>query len=94
MNGERKVVGKLAFETTEPTAVSFKQLHNWVIWQFPQPHQNGLCGAVHPPLPNYGWIPAVIDSQQQVVQVFAHLSEPFESPETAVSYFKSPSRQE
>lgn len=94
MNGETKVVGKLTFETTKPTAVSFKQLHTWVIWQFPQPHPHGMCGAVHPPLPNHGWIPAVIDHQRQTVQVFAHLAEPFASPETAVAYFKSPSHPE
>ncbi|MEZ4513100.1 MAG: hypothetical protein R3C62_14625 [Chloroflexota bacterium] len=88
MNGESKVVDNLNFETTKPTAVSFKQLHNWVIWQFPTPHKSGMCGAVHPPLPNHGWYPAVIDSQRQIVQIFAHLAESYETPETAVAYFK------
>lgn len=94
MTGDKKVVGTVTFEATKPTAVSFKQIHHWVIWQFPQPHPDGMCGAVHPPLPNHGWIPAVIDSSRQMAHIFAHLAEPYNSPETAVAYFKSPSHQE
>lgn len=90
MDGEKRIVGKLTFHTAKPTAVSFQQLHSWVIWQFPRPHKNGMCGAVRPPLPGYDWIPAIIDSKQQSVQVFAHLAESYATPETAVAYFTQP----
>jgi hypothetical protein len=57
-----------------------------VIWQFPRRQKNGLCGAVHPPIPNHGWLPATINPQQKQLTIHAHLDENFATPEEAADY--------
>ncbi len=81
-----QVIENIPFHTNRPTEVTFRQLHNWVIWQLPRHKLNGLMGAVHPPLAGYGWLPAVILLKEKRVQVYAHLNTPFASPEEAIEF--------
>ncbi|MCB8989065.1 MAG: hypothetical protein R3E31_01400 [Chloroflexota bacterium] len=81
-----RLVANLTLSANQPTIVAREALFNWIVWQFPTLKNGNLCAAVHPPLPGYGWLPAVIKGEKNV-QVFAHLDAPFESPETAVDYF-------
>lgn len=87
MTTEQKIIADLTFHLNKPTHFSFEALHHWVIWQFPRPHQGGMMGAVHPPLPDYRWYPAIIKSDSEAVIIHAHAKEEYMSPETAVMYF-------
>lgn len=82
-------IANLTLHKQEPTDVDRDEMFNWVIWQFPTLRNNNLCGAVHPPISGYGWLPAIIHTQEKKIQVFAHLDAPFDSPETAVEYFNT-----
>ena len=81
-----KAIDSLKFDATEPTELSFSALYTWVIWQFPRKQKNGLCGAVHPPIPSYGWLPAVIYPQKKQLAIYAHLDKTFDTPEGAADY--------
>ena len=87
-------IANLTLSQEEPTIVSREALHRWVIWQFPRRFGEGLCAALRPPLPSYGWIPAVV--QKDEIHVQAHLAEPFMSPEDAVAFLqqKAPMAQQ
>ena len=80
-------VGDVTLFKTSPTDLSFQDLFSWVIWQFPRPQDDGLAGAVHPSVPDHGWYPAIVCSEEEVVHVHAHIEEPFATPEAAVAYF-------
>lgn len=84
---EKKEIGRLKFYSTKPTRLNFKQLQDWVIWQFPKSHDKGYCGAVHPPLAEYGWLPAIIQPDKKELHVHGHLAATFDSPELAADYF-------
>ena len=81
-----KAIDSLKFDATQPTELSFNTLYTWVIWQFPRKQKNGLCGAVHPPIPSYGWLPAVIYPQKKQLAIYAHLDKTFDTPEGAADY--------
>jgi hypothetical protein len=68
-----------------PTELTLADLYRWVVWQFPQHKGGRFCGAVHPPLAQAGWYPAVIMGQQGVV-VHGHLGQTFDSPEAALEW--------
>lgn len=79
---------------SQSTIATFDELYKWVIWQFPleQAEINGNLGwygAVHPPLANHGWYPALIEPQTLHVHLYAHLEQTFPSPETAAEFMKS-----
>lgn len=81
-----RVAGITLF-TDKPTPLTFQDLFNWVIWQFPRPKASGLCGAVRPPLADHGWYPALIIVDDEKVQVYGHVKTEFSSPEAAADYF-------
>jgi hypothetical protein len=81
-----KAIDSLVFDATGPTELSFAALYTWVIWQFPRKQKNGLCGAVHPPIPAYGWLPAIIYPQEKQLSIYAHLDQTFVTPEEAADY--------
>ena len=83
-----KAIASLQFEATKPTEFSFSELYTWVIWQFPQKQKSGLCGAVHPPIPEHGWLPATIYPQKQQLTIHAHLAETFTTPEAAALFLQ------
>lgn len=68
------------------TRATFEDLQSWVIWQFPRPLKDGLCGAVRPPEEVSGWYPAVIYPEDALVRIYAHLSDAFDTPEAAADY--------
>lgn len=80
---KKHTINGLAFDSAGPTIVSLDQLYTWVVWQFPRLRAGGFSGAVHPPIAGYGWYPAIIDPTKRRVLVYAHLEEPFRSPEAA-----------
>ncbi len=80
------LIATIPFQANKPTLLPMNELFNWVIWQFPLPKEGGLCGAVHPPLPDHTWYPAIIRNGGQQVQVYAHLEANFASPEEAMNY--------
>ena len=86
---KKKIVAGIELHPDRPTIVTFQQLFQWVIWQFPIRRQKGFCGAVRPPEAGQEWIPAIIQSDNKRVQVYAHVGETFPTPETAVEYFST-----
>ena len=86
---KKKFVAGIELHSDRPTTLTYQQLFRWVIWQFPLPRQNGFCGAVRPPEAGQEWIPAIIQSDNERVQVYAHVGETFPTPETAVEYFST-----
>ena len=83
MSEQKKQTDAIEFDQNQPTTLTFKQLYQWVIWQFPHPVENGLTGAVHPPEPDTNWVPAVIFPKQKRVRVYAHLDSSHATPEEA-----------
>lgn len=83
---DKKEIAHLKFDSAKPTKFNLKLLHDWVIWQFPKKAENGFLGAVHPPFAKHGWIPATINLEKQVAQIYGHLSETFVTPELAADY--------
>ncbi len=84
---EKKELAQLKLNSSKPTTVNLRLLHEWVVWQFPKKTANGFCGAVHPPLEQHGWFPAVIRPERNEAQVYGHVPEAFASPELAAEYF-------
>ena len=89
-----KVIDSLQFDTINPTELSFAELYTWVIWQFPRKQKSGLCGAVHPPIPEHGWFPAIITPQKYQISIHAHLEETFATPEAAAEYLQNKQKKE
>lgn len=88
-NQEDYTVADIPFSKTGPTCLTYDDLYTWVIWQFPRQKNGGLCGAVRPPIPQHGWIPAVILVDKRCVEVHAHLPQDYPSPEVAAGHFNS-----
>jgi hypothetical protein len=86
MAKKKKTVGSLKIHLKKPTKLTFNDLKDWVIWQFPRKIGMGLCGAVFSPEPEEGWYPAVIDLKNKVVQVHGHLEQQFGSPNDAADW--------
>lgn len=87
MTEKNKFVAGIKLRTDRPTSLTFDDLFQWVIWQFPRPRNKGLCGAVRPPLKDCDWIPAIIQAGNKRVYVHAHLGETFSTPELAAEFF-------
>lgn len=87
MTTDKKELAGVKLFNQKPTTLKQKDLYKWVIWQFPKQREGGLCGAVHPPIAEYGWLPAIILIDKQRVRVYGHVDETFSMPETAVEYF-------
>ena len=83
---DKKESVQLKFDSAKPTKFNLKLLRECVIWQFPQKLDGGFVGAVHPPMPKYGWLPATIYPEKQVAQIHGHLLETFATPELAAGY--------
>ena len=81
----RKTIDGIKFNGSKPTDLPMKDLYTWVIWQFPRYEGDKLCGAVHPPIKEYGWMPATITSRTKRVEVHAHLEQTFKTPEEAAN---------
>lgn len=86
MAKKKKKVGALKIHLKKPTTLTFTDLKDWVIWQFPRKIGKGLCGAVCSPEPDQGWYPAVIHLKDKVVEVHGHLEDQFESPNDAADW--------
>ena len=86
MSGDKLVIADISLNADSPTTVTFADLYTWVIWQFPKPAAAGLCGAVRPPGPGYNWYPAIVETNRERVQVFAHLEQSYATPEAAAEY--------
>ena len=80
---KHKIIEAVELSTSEPTEVELTTLYTWVVWQFPRKSMGGLSGAVHPPIPQHGWLPAVIHPRKEIVIIHAHLPKNFATPEEA-----------
>lgn len=80
-------VAGITLHTTTPTPLSFDDLYTWVVWQFPKQKNGGLCGAVHPPIADHGWFPAIIQLKKKRIEVYGHLGQCYSSPELAADHF-------
>ncbi|MCP4417358.1 MAG: hypothetical protein GY805_12105 [Chloroflexi bacterium] len=80
------MIANIQFNNSKPTIVNQKRLHNWVVWQYPKKIAAGMCGAVHPPSENFGWLPAVIYPDKKEVQIHGHVTESFATPKLAAEY--------
>lgn len=79
-------VAKVTLRTDGPTEVTFDDLHQWVIWQFPRKKDRGLCGAVHAPIAEQTWYPAVIGYLDRKILIHGHLDQLFSSPDEAADW--------
>lgn len=84
---DKKEIAQLKLNSAKPTMINLKLLQAWVVWQFPKKTINGFFGAVHPPLADHGWFPAIIRPEKNEAQVHGHVPETFETPERAADYF-------
>lgn len=91
---ETKAIDCLEFDTAKPTELSFAELYTWVIWQFPRKQKRGLFGAVHPPIPEHGWLPAIIYPKKKQLSIHAHLEETFATPEEAADFLHNKTKKE
>ena len=86
-NSLTRTVANVILNQQEPTSLSRATLFQWIVWQYPRARAGGLCGAVKPPVADHGWYPAILHLETAEVQVFAHLDDHYDSPESAVDYF-------
>ena len=84
---DKKEIAQLKLSSSKPTTFNLKLLQDWVVWQFPKQTANGFCGAVHPPLKEHGWLPAIIHPEQNEAQIYGQVSETFATPELAAEFF-------
>ncbi|HZD11683.1 MAG TPA: hypothetical protein VE553_10105 [Candidatus Binatia bacterium] len=89
MSSKTRSFGSLELEVEQPTELSFADLEEWVLWQFPRAHGGWLCGAAHPAEPAFGWIPARIQPHKKRVILYAHRAEPLGTPEEAADWIAS-----
>jgi hypothetical protein len=87
-------INGIRLETDKPTNVKLDRLYSWVVWQYPRQRKNGHSGAVHPPIPGFGWFPAIIDADNGRVHIYAHLTDQFPTPELAAKHLDQPPTQE
>jgi len=80
---ETTFVHNINLDSNQPTPLTFSQLYDWVIWQFPAQTEDGLSGAVRPPIADATWWPALILPKEKRVQIFGHLNTSFNTPEKA-----------
>lgn len=90
MDSDGIAVANLTFKNDVATEFTLQDLFSWVVWQFPKiVADKDLCAAVHPPIAEYGWLPATINLETEAVTVYGHVKRPFPTPETAAqSLFK------
>lgn len=86
MNRKERKVDTVSLLLDRPTELTLSDLSTWVIWQFPRKKGAGLCGAVHPPIANHGWIPAIIRQKDRVILVHGHTEEEFSTPNAAADW--------
>ena len=82
-NGQVTTIAGIDLSRSEPTTLSMKDLHEWVIWQFPGTNARAHHAAVKPSIPGHGWFPAMIDTKRKQVIIYANIDEPLDSPEAA-----------
>lgn len=78
-----KIVGSIELQLETPTDLTISDLADWILWQYPRLHRGWLCAAAHPPQPQFGWLPARIQPQNERVLLYAHCTEPLATPEAA-----------
>jgi hypothetical protein len=83
MTKGKRQIGHLQFHLDQPTEYSFAELHTWVIWQFPRTDGQGMLGAVHPPIAQHGWLPALVHPYKERVIIHAHHPQTYPTPEAA-----------
>jgi hypothetical protein len=88
MSNKEKIVAGATLKTHRPTTLIFEDLHTWTVWQFPRKIQGGFCGAAHPPIPQYGWFPVIINVKEKKAQVHANLDQTFVTPEEAAKFLE------
>lgn len=87
MDSLTMVIAGVKLRSDRPTTLAYRQLFQWVVWQFPRHTRRGFSGAVRPPIAEHEWFPALIQVDKKRVQVYAHLDETYSSPEQAAEYF-------
>ena len=81
-------VANITLNKNKPTQLTYDDLFDWVIWQFPKIQEGGgLCGAVRLSIPDHQWYPAIIYLKEKKVVVYGHVADQFPSPETASDHF-------
>lgn len=79
-------IHNISIHLNQPTSLTFNQLYEWVIWQYPQQKNDALSGAVRPPLLESSWYPALIYPKEKRVQVYGHLDTSYKTPEEAAKH--------
>ncbi len=87
-NNDTFDVNGIQISQSEPTTVTFNEVFRWIVWQYPNKAESGLCGAVHPPIPEYGWFPAIIKPREKTILIHGHTDTRYSSPEKAAKSLK------
>jgi hypothetical protein len=86
MSSQERTIANIRLFEDRPTDLTFKDLHTWVIWQFPRKRGQWLCGAVRPPIAKHCWLPALIDPVENLVQIQGQSENTFETPDEALDW--------
>lgn len=86
MSNKSATIRSVEVQRDVPTELTFSDLHDWVLWQFPRQHGGWLDAAAHPADPEYGWIPARVQPLKQRVLLYANCPERHHSPEDAARW--------
>ncbi len=80
------MVANIRLRSDSPTELTVGEIFKWVIWQYPLEISGGLCCAVHPPIPNHTWYPAVIGHLDNKIVVHGEINQEFVSPREAADW--------
>lgn len=83
---ESEVVANIRLRIDSPTELTMDEIYEWVIWQFPLEMAGGLCCAIHPPIANHTWYPAIIGHLDNKIVVHGEVNQEFGSPKEAADW--------
>jgi hypothetical protein len=83
---QSETVANIRLRKDNPTELTIDDFYEWVIWQYPLEMEGGLCCAVHPPIPNHTWYPAVIGHLDNKIVVHGNINREFGSPREAAEW--------
>lgn len=81
-----EMVANIRLRIDSPTELTIDEIYDWVIWQYPIEIAGGLCCAVHPPIPNHTWYPAIIGHLDNKIVVHGEIDQDFDLPREAADW--------
>lgn len=73
-------------QTDTPTLLTFGQMAEWIIWQFPRSKGERWYAAVYSPFAPGKWMPALLHPKEKTAELYAHIPQTFSTPEAAADW--------